>query len=115
MLYISVNKAESGKDKNMNPEKERFKFWFKILLTVAVLSLCVIRFDWICSAIKDLYKMIQPFLIGGLIAFVLNIPMRRIELTLFGKKDGKIAGKLKRPVSIVLTLLFLLLVLAVMF
>lgn len=99
----------------MNPEKERFKFWFKILLTVAVLSLCVIRFDWICSAIKDLYKMIQPFLIGGLIAFVLNIPMRRIELTLFWKKDGKIAGKLKRPVSIVLTLLFLLLVLAVMF
>ena len=73
----------------MNPEKEKFRFWFKILVTVAILSLCVIRFNWICIAVKELYQIVQPFLIGGLIAFVLNIPMRKIENTLFAKAKGK--------------------------
>lgn len=99
----------------MNPERDKFRFWFKILLTVAVLSLCVIRFDWLCFAVKELYHIVQPFLIGGLIAFVLNIPMRKIERTLFGKAENKIISKLKRPVSIALTLILLVLVLAVMF
>lgn len=99
----------------MNPERDKFRFWFKILLTVAVLSLCVIRFDWLCFAVRELYHIVQPFLIGGLIAFVLNIPMRKIERTLFGKAENKIISKLKRPVSIVLTLILLVLVLAVMF
>lgn len=99
----------------MNPERDKFRFWFKILLTVAVLSLCVIRFDWLCFAVRELYHIVQPFLIGGLIAFVLNIPMRKIERTLFGKAENKIINKLKRPVSIVLTLILLVLVLAVMF
>lgn len=99
----------------MNPEKEKFRFWFKILVTVAILSLCVIRFNWICIAVKELYQIVQPFLIGGLIAFVLNIPMRKIENTLFAKAKGKFAGKVKRPVSIILTLIMLVLVLSVLF
>ncbi len=60
-----------------------------------------------------LLGLLAPFLLGGCIAFILNVPMRRIEEALFSKK-GKLQ-KLKRPVSLVLTLLLLIAVIAIVF
>jgi predicted PurR-regulated permease PerM len=53
-----------------------------------------------------------PFVIGGVLAFILNVPMRGIENALFGKIKK---SKLKRALAIVLTLLGLLLVIAAVF
>lgn len=53
--------------------------------------------------------LIQPFLVGACIAFVLNVPMRAIE-----KQVSKIPGlPAERTISILLTLLMLVLVIAV--
>lgn len=52
-------------------------------------------------------KILQPFLVGGVIAFVLNLPMKAIETKILKKWKGKAADKLKRPVSLVLALLFI--------
>ena len=50
--------------------------------------------------------LLLPFLVGGAIAFILNTPMRRIEGLLFpAGKSGAAAARLRRPVSILLTLL----------
>ena len=54
-------------------------------------------------------NIILPFLIGGGIAFVLNVPMHFIEEKLFGQgklKNNKTAKKAARPVSFILTLIF---------
>lgn len=48
-----------------------------------------------------LFGFLSPFLLGGVMAFILNVPMRRIE-SLLPLKEG---GKAKRPVSLVLTFL----------
>lgn len=53
-----------------------------------------------------------PFVIGGVLAFILNVPMRGIENALFDKIKK---SKLKRALAIVLTLLGLLLVIAAVF
>lgn len=45
-----------------------------------------------------------PFLLGGVLAFILNVPMRRIEKMLTGKKDNK----MRRPLSLCLTLVFVI-------
>ncbi len=51
-----------------------------------------------------LVGFISPFLLGGLMAFILNVPMRRIEQLLPGKKESKI----RRPLSLCLTLVFVM-------
>ena len=61
------------------------------------------------GAISDL---LAPFAVGGILAFILNVPMRAIENSLL-KKIAK--NTLKRIISVVLTFLALLLVLTLVF
>lgn len=58
------------------------------------------------------FGILAPFLTGAAIAFVLNIPLRAIEKALFSKQAGKKAERFKRPVSIVITLICVVLVIA---
>jgi len=48
-------------------------------------------------------RILMPFLIGGAIAFILNVPMKQIEKYLFQK--NKKMEKFRRPVAYLLTLL----------
>jgi len=59
--------------------------------------------DAVLAAVGWLLGILGPFLLGGAIAFVLNVPMRVIEGHLFTK--AKRGGKLRRPLALVLTLL----------
>lgn len=57
----------------------------------------------VASAIGSILSLIFPFLLGGAIAFVVNVPMRAIEKWLFSKKKR---GKgFRRPLALVITLL----------
>lgn len=49
-----------------------------------------------------LLGFLSPFLLGGIMAFIINVPMRRIE-SLLPLKEG---SRAKRPLSLTLTLLF---------
>jgi len=53
--------------------------------------------------------VLSPFILGVLLAMILNVPMSAIERTLFKPdKDnnyGKVAKKIKRPVSLAITLI----------
>lgn len=91
----------------MQNEKQRYFFWLKILLTIAALTLGVIYFKQVWAFVKEGFSIISPFLIGALIAFILNLPMRSIEKHLFGKAKGKFWLKIKRPVSIILSIAFI--------
>lgn len=51
-----------------------------------------------------LVGFISPFLLGGVMAFILNVPMRRIEQLLPLKEESKI----RRPLSLCLTLVFVI-------
>lgn len=54
--------------------------------------------------------ILAPFLLGGAIAFILNVPMRAIERHLFPGAGG---GKVRRPAALLLTLLAVIGVLTV--
>ncbi|MBR2867699.1 MAG: AI-2E family transporter [Clostridia bacterium] len=63
----------------------------------------------VSGIINAVYKLISPFLLGSAIAFVLNVLLRPIEnlwLKIF-KKNGKVSSALKRPVSLILSILIL--------
>lgn len=74
---------------------------FAILLFVGVQ-----RLDLVLQFIAGILKLIFPFLLGGGIAFILNVPMRGIENGIFyGVKPKSKIMKLKRPISLILSLL----------
>ena len=75
---------------------------FTIILLIALWNYKLL-FEWIGFA----FGIVTPFLIGGGIAFVLNVPMSFFEETLFGNKrvkEKKLAKRLARPLSLVLTI-----------
>ena len=86
-----------------------------LILFAAVVVLALMKFDLLCTAVVFLIGIIRPFLVGGMIAFVINIPMRFYERKLFAHRNGKAAGKYleKCKRGICLTLAYLSVILAI--
>ena len=91
----------------MNLDKKSIKqlrqlILFTIVILIALWNYAII-FEWIGFA----FGIIFPFLLGGAIAFVLNVPMNFLEEKIFRNKylkDKKIAKRIARPVCLVLTI-----------
>lgn len=83
-----------------------------LIVFVAVLIVLMIYSESVMGGIALFAGMLSPFLVGGIIAFILNLPLRWIETKVLKKWNGKVAKKIKRPVCIVLAILMLLLILA---
>jgi predicted PurR-regulated permease PerM len=67
----------------------------------------------IVSGVRFIAGILKPFFYGGVIAFILNIPMNALEKKLFQKRKGKYADKLRRPISLFLSILIIMLILSV--
>lgn len=73
------------------------------ILAFAILLYCGIEhLGVVVTVFRFVLGIAMPFLIGGAIAFVLNVPMKKIEKHLFTK--NKKYEKFRRPVAYVLTL-----------
>ena len=83
------------------------------MILAAVLVLVIIYSDSVLMGIGFAFGIAKPFLYGGAIAFVLNIPMRMYENKLLKRWRGKVAEKLKRPVCMVLSVLTVILIFAI--
>lgn len=99
----------------MNLNRKNIKKIRGLILFTAIVILGLMKFDIICMAAGFLFGIMKPFLLGGMIAFVINIPMGFFETRIFsGKraKGGK-AGYLQkggRGLSLVLAFLVVILV-----
>lgn len=94
----------------MKLDKNNMKKLCGLILFAGVVILAMTRFDEICLFLQFVLSILAPFITGAAFAFVLNIPMKQIEKNMWKNKTGKWAAKLRRPVSIFLTLLSVLLV-----
>ena len=72
-----------------------------ILFTIAIL-VALWNFKTVLEVFGFFWGIIFPFVLGGAIAFIINVPMSFIEKKLFKNK----AKKKARPVSLLLTLVF---------
>lgn len=88
--------------------------WIKQIRGLIIFTSLIIVCLWNHQLVLDVFSyglgIIMPFIIGGAIAFVLNVPMTFIENKLFAKTKR---GKLARPVSLVLTLVSFIAVIAI--
>ena len=95
----------------MNLTKENVKKICGIILFTVVVLVIVQNYEKVGNAIGLLWGIIFPFVLGGIIAFILNIPMRAIEKLLFKRKNGK-QKKYARPLSMIITFLLVIGVIA---
>lgn len=91
----------------MGYEKEKIKQIRGLILFVAVILLLVIYSGSVWAGIGMMFSIASPFITGGAIAFVLNLPLRAIENKILKKWNGKVAKKIKRPISMALSIVFI--------
>lgn len=86
----------------LSMKKIRELIIFTVLLVVALW-----KFEVVIDVLKTIWGIIFPFVLGGAIAFVINVPMSFLEKKIFGKiKEGNKAGeKFARPISLLLTII----------
>lgn len=98
----------------MELNKENMKkIMLLILYTIAILSLAF-HIEYAAKFLKTGLQLLFPFLVGTAIAFILNVPMRFIETKILGGLLGmKEKNRLKRPVSLLLAIVFVLVIVAV--
>lgn len=85
----------------MELNKENMSKIKQLILFAVVIVILGINYQKLLVLLGDVIKIISPFLLGAAIAFVLNVPMRSIEKNIMQKKTSK----LRRPVSLCLTIL----------
>lgn len=77
-----------------------------VISYVAIIIFALVNFDKLIGVCEYLIDILSPFIIGALLAFVLNVLIKFIETRIFGKiKDGKVWKKIKRPISITISLI----------
>lgn len=87
----------------------------ELIVFTALIVVALWKFDVVLGVVKAIWGIIFPFVLGGAIAFVINVPMSFLEKKLFGKakeKGSKAAWKLARPVSLLLTIVLVVGVIA---
>ncbi|HIZ74961.1 MAG TPA: AI-2E family transporter [Candidatus Mediterraneibacter stercoravium] len=95
----------------MNLNKENMRKLRELILFTIIILIALWNYLLIFQAIRFVFGIVFPFLLGGAIAFVLNVPMNFLEEKLFRNRfvrDKKPFRKLARPMSLILTLIIVI-------
>jgi predicted PurR-regulated permease PerM len=91
---------KDGHRRNMDSQKRstRRMLW---IITYAILLYSAVQNPAVVGRVLSyLLGLVTPFLIGGAIAFVINVPMQKIESALFGRKAAvKAAARAKEVID----------------
>uniref|UniRef100_UPI00352B0AE9 AI-2E family transporter n=1 Tax=Aerococcus urinaeequi TaxID=51665 RepID=UPI00352B0AE9 len=82
------------------------------LALIAVFILAVINWSYLIQAVSMIWSVIFPLILGGMIAFVLNLLMTWLEKYLYPNAKNKYLKASRRPVAIILAILVVCLVIA---
>jgi len=94
-------------------DKENIRKLQGLIVFTLVILVGLLRFNVVLDAVGFILHILFPFLLGGAIAFVLSVPMNRIDKRLFGKaKEGSRLDKASAPLSLIITLILVLAILS---
>ncbi len=83
--------------------KKEFKDKLLLITYAIVLFVVLLNYQWVGGVLKDLFKLLLPFIIGGIVAFILNVLVKLIEDSILKKlKRGR------RLASIILSFGFII-------
>ena len=98
----------------MDLSKMSIKKIRELIVFTALLVVALWKFDVVLGVLKTIWDIIFPFVLGGAIAFLTNVPMSFLEKKIFENviNKNKIVRKLKRPISLILTIVLVVGVIA---
>lgn len=91
----------------MELSRETVKRIKGLIIFAALVMACLWKYDVVISVLAFIFHVIFPFVLGGAIAFILNVPMNFIQRHLFAPEriEGhKIQKKIARPVSMLIVI-----------
>ena len=72
----------------------------RLMLLAAILALAVIHIEFIIDTAVMLWRVASPLILGGIIAYILEIMIKRIEKIFLPNSKNKWVCKARRPVCI---------------
>ena len=90
----------------MEGNKKNVRNIFLGVFAAIILYCGLMQIDKVLTIFNSIKKMLAPFIVGGVIAFILNVPMRLIERMLGGIKSFG----LRRTLAITFTFIFVALI-----
>lgn len=88
--------------KQMNLDKQIWKY----IIGIACIVVCIMYLDKVGSLLSFIWNAVKVLVYGGMIAYVLNLIMTRIE-RLIERLKQPILYKIKRPLALLLSLLII--------
>ena len=91
----------------MELSRETVKRIKGLIVFAALVVACLWKYDVVGSVLAFIFHVIFPFVLGGAIAFILNVPMNFIQRHLFAPERverHKIQKKIARPVSMLIVI-----------
>lgn len=82
------------------------------LAVIAVFILAIINWSYLVQSVSMIWSVVFPLILGGMIAFVLNLLVSWIEKYLYPNAKNKYLKGSRRPVAIFLAILIVCLVIA---
>lgn len=98
----------------MDLEKNK-RIIMELILFTVIIIFAFINISYIWVFIKYVVKIFMPFILGAMMAFVLNVLLNVVENKLFkkiSKKNTKTWKKIKRPISLVTTFIMIIALIA---
>lgn len=92
----------------MELNQETMKKIKELILFTAIIIVCLWKYEIVLEILGFVFHIIFPFVLGGAIAFVLNVPMNFIQRHLFKPEKiekSKLLKKIARPVSMLIVLI----------
>lgn len=104
----------------MNFSKENIKQIRSLIVFTLLLLIGLWKYEVVLDVLGFIWGIISPFILGGAIAFILNVPMNFVQRNLFERnryfqteKGKKMREKLENPVSLIITILMVIGILAI--
>lgn len=114
---INIAGTQQNQKADENIGSITFKFTKKTFKIIAAVAALIVLLYWglnntekVSSLFGRIFAVTEPFILGFCIAFVINVLMRPLEKlwdSVFRKKKGKAAERLKRPVCLILSTLIM--------
>ena len=93
VFYVIIQKIKKKRRTIVDLSKITIKKIRELIVFTALLVVALWKFDVVLDVLKAIWGILFPFVLGGAIAFVTNVPMSFLEKKIFGrvKKETLIA------------------------
>lgn len=94
---------------------QKWLYWFSFGVAIIIVYNIFNNFDNIKQVVSNFFKILSPFLAGGLIAYILYLPTRKIEKIIEKSKIKVIKDKARptRPISVIIIYILILTILII--